>query len=166
MKAPILFMISVLVIAIDCLAQGVVMEQYFTIEKITSEVGGGDYAIPLVKSDISPEAAYKINQVIQLVIIRKSYSIVGEAMFDDMLNDKGYGTEMLDYTVLLNSPAILSLQFNDQTIASYPDYHTYYLNFNSATGDIIDLPELLNKQGLDHLNDLAGRELKPGILKY
>lgn len=147
----------VLALALGCLAQVGVGQQYFLIENVTSDAGSGEYSIPLIKSNTNPDAAYKINEVIQLAIVGKSYGVAGKSIFDGMLNENGYGTESLGYTILLNSSAILSIKFNDQTISSYPDSHTYYLNFNSTTGDIIDLTEILNKTGFDHLNDLAGR---------
>ncbi|HTO17280.1 MAG TPA: hypothetical protein VLZ83_16060 [Edaphocola sp.] len=128
-------------------------ESYFLIERIEKDA----YAIPLIKSENNPEIASKINQVIQMSLVYNLYDIVGkEKLFDKMINEDGYsGTTSLDYNILLNSASVLSIEFNDETLTAYPDYHTSYLNFNSTTGDIIDLNELLSNDGISHLNDLA-----------
>lgn len=153
MKTEILLLIYVLMFGINCLGQSRNNEQYFTIENITSETG--TYSIPLVKSSLNPESADKINQIIQMTTVRKSYNVDKEAIFSDLLNDNGYGTVSLGFNILLNNGSILSIHFNDETMSSYPDYHSFYLNFNSSTGDIVDINELLNRVGIDHINDIA-----------
>lgn len=132
---------------------------YFIIEPIAKDA----YSIPLIKSDSHPEIADKINQVIQMKTIRTLYNIVGEnKLFDKMRTEDFYCTALY-YDILLNSEAILSIRFNDETFSIYPDYHTYYFNFNSTTGDIIDISELFTKQGIDHLNDLASTHFNQNI---
>ncbi|HEX3006361.1 MAG TPA: hypothetical protein VHO90_01965 [Bacteroidales bacterium] len=142
-------------ISLSCLAA-----PYFEVENITK----GDFSLPLIKSSKHPEVAERINQIIQMTTVYRSYNIMHDKIFSGMINDDGFtGTTSLSYNVLTNNDAILSIAFGDETLAAYPDYHTYYLNFNSATGDLIDLNELLNKAGIEHLNSKAAETFNSAI---
>jgi len=86
----------------------------------------------------------------------KLYNIVGHKIFDDLLSKDGHtGTTQLGFEVLSNNNAVLSIKFFDETMSAYPDSHTDILNFNSITGEFIELQELFNKEGLEHLNNLV-----------
>jgi len=135
---------------------------YFTIERVEK----GEYAIPLIKSEHHSNVANKINQIIQMSQVYKSYNVVGDKLFTEMQDENGYGKTYLDYEILQNSSSILSIKFTDETMTAYPDYHTAYLNFNSSTGDIIDLFELLNKSGVNHLNDISSEIFNKSIRSY
>jgi hypothetical protein len=133
---------------------------YFEIESITR----GAYSLPLVKNSKHPEVAARINQIIQMTTVYRSYNILRDKIFSEMINEDGFsGTTSLSFQILTNNEAILSIAFGDETLSAYPDYHTYYLNFNSATGDLIDLNELLNKEGVEHLNRKAGEIFNASI---
>lgn len=142
-------------------SQSTVNTSYFTIEQIEK---GEDYAFPLVKSKAHPAVANKINQVLQLEMIGKSYNLVGKKLFDNLMEkDSYFGTTSMWYTILVNNAALLSIEFEFATMAAYPDNHTRYFNFNSATGDLINIHELFTESGIEHLNDLASEYFNESI---
>jgi hypothetical protein len=138
---------------------------YFTIDNIL--VGkDSPYNFPLVRKTENPLAADKINRAIQIVMVGKSYKVVGNNLFSDAVDELGHGMTSLSYEILQNSKAILSIKFTDETIAAYPDYHTAYFNFNSGTGDLIVLSDLLNLSGIQHLNQMANSKFNDKIEQY
>ncbi|MDC1107007.1 hypothetical protein OAT16_09895 [Prolixibacteraceae bacterium] len=123
---------------------------YFTIKEIASQY----YSIPLILSKNHPEVAKRINQTIQMSEVNCLYDVKGkEKFFDNLMDENGYGVTSMEYDILCNNSSILSISFRNETMAAYPDYHTSYLTFNAATGDIIDLPHLFTLEGLESLND-------------
>lgn len=135
-----------------CFAQNIT--GYFIIEDIKAEKSNS-YHVPLIKEEGAPIVSDKINQAIQLIMIGKSYSVAGKEVFSELQDDQGYGMTSLSYEILQNSKAVLSIRFTDETLAAYPDYHTTILNFNSSTGDLLELSSVLTAAGIEHLNDLA-----------
>lgn len=125
-------------------------EGYFNVESVESE--HGDYSFSLVKHPSATEITTKINNFMQLYVLKKSH-LLHEDIFSDMIDEMGYGTISLQYEILANNEAYLSIEFSSETQAAYPDYHSFYMTFNSATGDVINLNELLTEEGIDHLND-------------
>ncbi|QZT37926.1 hypothetical protein K5X82_03255 [Halosquirtibacter xylanolyticus] len=133
---------------------------YFTIKRIANK----DYAIPLVQSDIHPKVAQRINQTIQMATVERLYNVVGEGMlFNNLMDENMHGVSNLDYSILSNTPSVLSIEFCYDTMGAYPDYHIAYLNFNAATGNILDLSQLFTSEGVRHLNDEVSRTLNASI---
>lgn len=130
--------------------------EYFEVNEITSD--HGNYMFPIFDSKTNPKVADRINQYLQLTILRRSYNLSDKDVFSDLMNENGYGTISLAYTILANNKAYLSIEFNDETQAAYPDYHTYYMTFNSSNGDVIDQQELFTENGWDHLNDEVSKK--------
>lgn len=122
---------------------------YFSIHSIKES----SYEIPVLTHAQQPATAEKINHIIQMQVIRKSHKVAGKKFFSEMKDETGYGTMSLGYQILTNNHSIFSIVFHDETVSAYPDYHTYYYTFNSATGEIISLEELFTTAGLKHLKN-------------
>lgn len=162
MKVLHILLLSFLAVGLTCQAQDISGQSYFSIEPYISE--DGSYRIPLIKND-NP-AAERINQIIQMTTAGKSLKVAGDEIFKDLLDEYSHGVVSLDYNILINTQTLLSICFNDETVAAYPDNHTFHLTFNSATGDIVNLGELFTKSGREHINSLANTEFNDRIEEF
>ncbi|QZT37925.1 hypothetical protein K5X82_03250 [Halosquirtibacter xylanolyticus] len=125
----------------------------------------GDYSIPLVSNPNRPMVVQRINQTIQMSIIENLYKENPSSYFNPLLNRAGDRIVGVRYTVLLNTPALLSLQIHKH-LQTRDSQRIAYLNFNAATGEIIDVRELFTPQGFSVLDFEATQEFSISIEQF
>ena len=103
--------------------------------------------------------AKKINTYLQTTILENTLTKSGtKNLFDeiryipmeDSVGQSGYTS--MDYSILINSTDILSLQFDFETMGAYPEYHKGYYSFNSKTGQLITIKDILTETGLKNIS--------------
>jgi|KBSSwiS6_1023812.scaffolds.fasta_scaffold01408_2 hypothetical protein len=103
--------------------------------------------------------AKKINTYLQTTILETTLIKSGtKTLFDeiryipmeDSVGQSGYTS--MNYSILINSTDILSLQFDFETMGAYPEYHKGYYNFNSKTGQLITIKNILTETGLKKIS--------------
>ncbi|MDC1107005.1 hypothetical protein OAT16_09885 [Prolixibacteraceae bacterium] len=163
MKQKTLLLLLILFVCRDSGAYGNANKEWFTIDTIQNE----DYAFPLISSDTHPKVAVRINQTIQMFILERLYKKgQKENIFDQMKDDEGIGVVELKYTILSNTPAILSIQYEQSVQLMRINHFVSYLNFNAATGELIDLRELLSPEGFTHFDMEAGDTFHKTITEF
>ncbi|MDC1107004.1 hypothetical protein OAT16_09880 [Prolixibacteraceae bacterium] len=130
-----------------------------------SAISHGDYAIPVVSNPNKPKIVQRINQTIQMSLIEQLYKENPSSYFKPLLNREGDRIVGLRYTILLNTPALLSLQIL-RHLQTGDSQRVTYLNFNAATGEIIDIRELFTSQGFNVLDVKVTQEYGISIEQF
>lgn len=133
----------------------------------TNVYNSGKYNFPIFSSENNRVAALKVNTYLQLttlnLIVGKEDSIIFEN--DWPTKDSFHGQTYLNFEIIENSENILSVKINSEYCAAYCEGYEFYYNFNSKTGDLINLDELFTKEGYILFTDLINSQRKQTLLE-
>ncbi len=111
-----------------------------------------DLSFPLITL---PDAAVskKINADLQKGLLQQdTVRRSAKHLFDSIkFVSPGGGTDDLDYTVLVNSPKLLSLEFDGTYEGAYPTSFEQYFQFYTRTGEPIELEDIMTWEGRQEL---------------
>lgn len=107
-----------------------------------------DLSFPLITLP-DPAASKKINADLQKELLQQdTVRRTAKHLFDSIkFVSPGGGTDDLDYTVLVNSPKLLSLEFDGTYEGAYPTGFEQYFQFYTRTGEPIELEDIMTWEG-------------------
>ena len=70
--------------------------------------------------------------------------------YNDSIPQSGYTS--IDYTIGINNKKVFSVVFHLETFAAYPESNKGHYNFDSKSGEIIELKEIFTQEGLAHIS--------------
>lgn len=137
--------------------------QFFPIKELHAKSWDQtEYIFPELSS--TTEAAKKINIYLkgaELNILQGKYK---KTPFEQILPAKNsnLGITMLTATILKNSPAVFSVSVSNEYTSASLNYYTSIYNFNSQTGDPLNLSDLFTPAGYQLIRKqiIAGRMRK------
>ncbi|MDC1107006.1 hypothetical protein OAT16_09890 [Prolixibacteraceae bacterium] len=160
MKRVLPIMLAIVICLLSTPLDGAEMNSWFVVKTIEK----GNYAIPLLVSERHPVIANRINQTIQMYTVKCLYEVVGEEkLFAHMLDEHLHGITSMKYEVLTNNASILSISIGREAVGAYSSSFTSFLNFNAATGKLIDPYELFTEKGWNHLNNMVSKHINETI---
>jgi hypothetical protein len=117
---------------------------------------GSNLIFPFIKSS-NAKAAHAINAHLQTDMLENSTVITNphrifqnrKYISGDKPGQSGYSE--MSYKVTMNSPRILSLNFDVEITGAYSYYTTIYYSFNAQTGKPVTAAAVFNSEGLKYL---------------
>jgi len=135
--------ISVLcgIIVIGAQAQG----NYFKVDTVVS----GKNNFPVLSTVKNAQACRKINQYMQISELRLFSNNQKKDLFDKNKTSarNNDGKIIAGFTIQSNSNKVFSLSFSETSYWHSSSWKLALYNFNSATGDLIELPDLFTDEG-------------------
>jgi hypothetical protein len=127
------------------------------IKKIICQEDQNDLSFPvIIMADAS--VAKKINASLQTsLLVQDTADGSGKRPFDKtrLASERG-STDELDYTVLINSDKLISLEFEGEYMGAYPTSFEEYFQFYTRTGEPVLLEDIMTWDGREEL----GKDLR------
>lgn len=133
--------------------------QYFTVkDNFTHNLKTqGDFHFPIFENIWDSDATAKINTFLQLEILELIIGTEDSIIFEnDWPNGEIFsGRQRMDYQIKSNTSKILSIVFDCEGCGAYcSDYKMYY-NFDSQSGDFINLKDLFSEEGYNKFTSIV-----------
>lgn len=122
------------------------------IKKLSLHAYQIDLSFPLITLP-DPAASKKINAYLQKELLQQdTVRTSAKHLFDSVkfVSPDG-GTDDLDYTVLVNSPKLLSLEFDGTYEGAYPTSFEQYFQFYTRSGEPVLLEDIMTREGREEL---------------
>jgi len=129
------------------------------------------YRFPFIKAK-QPLVAQKINKFLQKelldneTIITDSNKIfaVSRYILEDSTWQSGYSA--IDYTVAVNNPRLLSIQFELESTGAYSTNYNSYYNFDNRTGELVTAKAIFTPAGLQILKARLLKKRKQRVAQH
>ncbi|MDC1107008.1 hypothetical protein OAT16_09900 [Prolixibacteraceae bacterium] len=124
----------------------------------------GKIQIPWIQNVEHPMIAGKINSTIQMTLFDCLYDPENKQPFVDAIDNRSsHGQYQQSYEILSNNQAVLSIKILVTPRKKKSPKECAYLNFNAATGEMLDLRSLVTNKGLRRLETAAGEFFNQSI---
>ena len=138
---------------------------YFACNSLTK---AKEFSFPVFSLAADSFTTRNINQFLQLSELELLDGHQKNNIFEKVNVDNGgiYGGKVgISYTILVNSPKILSLRFYESSCGMTCTYWTKYYNFNSGNGDPVQLKDLFTTEGIAAFNKIILRKRSANFKK-
>jgi len=129
------------------------------------------FSFPFVHA-ANKDVGIKINAYLQQVILdNKTIETRPDKLFrqtryinNDSIHQSGYS--MINYKLGVNNTKLLSIEFEIESTGAYSTYYNQYYNFDSRTGEVVTLKDIISRRGRDSLSNYLEKERKKRISAF
>ena len=129
------------------------------------------FSFPFVHG-ANKDVARKINTYLQEdVLDNKTIETGPDKLFrqtryinNDSIHQSGYS--MINYKIVVNNTKLLSIEFEIESTGAYSTYYNQYYNFDSRTGEVVTLKDIISYRGRDSLSNFLEKERKKRISAF